>query len=70
MRGVIELSDVHDIVFVAEHSTLVVVGIQIVRCTEDSDDCGEARALTLQMHSIAAHSEYVSIYSKYLAAYP
>jgi hypothetical protein len=37
---------------IPQYSTLVVVGVQIVRRREDGDHCRKSSSLTLQVHSI------------------
>lgn len=49
-----ELSNVHNIVLVLEHCSLVVVYIQIVGCTENRHDTGETSCPCLPVHSVAS----------------
>ncbi len=42
MRRAVELADVHDVVLIAQHSALVVVGVEVVGRAEQRDHRGEA----------------------------
>ena len=48
-----ELTNVHNIVLIFEHSSLVIVDIQIVGCTEDGHDTGEAGSSCLSVHAVS-----------------
>lgn len=52
MRSAVELSDVHNVILVLQHSCLVVVYIQVIRSTEDGHDTGEASGASLAVHAI------------------
>lgn len=60
MRGAVELSDVHDIVFVLENGGLVVVDIEVVGCREDGHDTGESSCSGLSIHSVTSILGFVS----------
>lgn len=47
-----ELSDVHNVVLVLQDSSLVVVHIEVVWCTEDGHDTRETRRPGLPVHSV------------------
>lgn len=48
-----ELPDIHDIVFVLENSSLVVINIKVVWRTEDGHNTGEPSRPGLPVHSVA-----------------
>ena len=47
-----ELSNVHDIIFVLQNSSLVVVHVQVVWRAEDCHDTGKASRPCLPVHSV------------------
>jgi hypothetical protein len=49
-----ELTNVHDIVLILEDSSLVIVNIQIVGCTEDGHDTGESSSPGLAVHAVSS----------------
>ena len=53
MGTAVELTDVHHIVLVLEHGSLVVVHIEIVGSREDGDERREACCLAFPVHSVA-----------------
>jgi len=55
MRHGVELTNVHDVVFVLEHGRLVVVRVEIVWRREDGNQRGERRRPTLAVHAVAVH---------------
>ena len=57
MRTTVELSDVHDIVFVLQHSSLVVVHIQIIGRRKNGNQWGETCRLTFSVHAIPGKKE-------------
>lgn len=54
MRGAVELSNVHDVVLVLQYCSLVVVHIQVIGCTEDGHDTGEAGCSRLAVHAVSS----------------
>lgn len=57
MRTTVELSNVHDVVFIFEDSGFVVVNIEVVWCREDGHDGRESCSLGLSVHTISTLSE-------------
>ena len=57
VRTTVELSDVHDIVFVLQHSSLVVVHIQIIGRRKNGNQWGETCRLTFSVHAIPGKKE-------------
>ena len=53
MGTAVELTDVHHIVLVLEHGSLVVVHIEIVGSREDGDERREPGGLAFSVHSVA-----------------
>ena len=53
VRCAVELSDVHDIVLVFEHGSLVVVHVQVVRGGEDRHHRREASRPSLSVHTVS-----------------
>ena len=53
MGTAVELADVHHIVLVLEHGSLVIVHIEIVGSREDGDERREPRGLAFSVHSVA-----------------
>jgi hypothetical protein len=49
-----ELTNVHDIVLVLENSSLVVVDVQVVGCTEDGHDAREPSSPGLAVHAVSS----------------
>jgi hypothetical protein len=60
MRSAVELSNVHNIVFVLEDSCFVVVNVEIVGCTEDCHHAREACCSRLAIHAIPGVLRFVS----------
>ena len=60
MRCAVELPDVHDVVLILEHGSLVVVDIEIVGGTEDGHDGGESSRLCLAVHSVSVGCNGIS----------
>lgn len=48
-----ELSDIHDIILILQHGSLVVVHIEVVRCAEDGHDTGETSRPSLPVHAVS-----------------
>ena len=49
----IELTNVNDVVLIAENGTLVVIRVKVVGGREEGDHGGEARLVVLTMHPVA-----------------
>lgn len=54
VNALTELTNVHDIVLILENSSLVVVDIQVVGCTEDSHDTRESSSSGLAVHAVSS----------------
>ena len=54
MWGAVELPDVHDITFVLEHRSFVVIHVKVVGGREDGHDRGEASRLCFAVHAISS----------------
>ena len=52
MRCAVELSDVHDVVFILQHRGLVVVYVKVIGCAENGHDTGESRRPRFSVHAI------------------
>ena len=52
MRRTVELADIHHVVLIFEHSSFVVVNIEVVGGAEDGHNAREARCPCLPIHSI------------------
>lgn len=52
VRGAVELSNVHDVVLILQHSGLIVVNIEVIGGGENRHDTGEASGPGLAIHSV------------------
>ena len=59
MRCAVELSNVHHIILVLQHCSLVVVDIEVVGCAKDGHDAGEAGSPRLSVHAISGILRFV-----------
>lgn len=59
MRSTVELSDIHDVVFVLEHGGLVVVDVEVVWCGEDGHDGRKSGRTRLAVHPVASVLRFV-----------
>jgi hypothetical protein len=58
-QALTELTNVHDIVLVLENSSLVVVDVQVVGCTEDGHDAREPSSPGLAVHAVTSVLSFV-----------
>jgi hypothetical protein len=60
LRKLTELSNVHDIVLVLQNSSLVVIYVKVVGCTENGHDTRETGRPGLPVHAISGVLSFVS----------
>lgn len=53
MRSTVELTNVHDVVFVFEYGRFVVVDVEIVGSGKDCHDGGETSCLGFAVHAVS-----------------
>ena len=54
MGRAVELSNVHDIIFVFQNSSLVVVQIEVIRCAENCHDARKPGSTSLSVHTVSS----------------
>lgn len=54
MRRAVELPDVHNVVLILKHRSLVVVYVEVVGRTEDGHDTGETGGPCFPIHSVTS----------------
>lgn len=59
MRGAVELSNVHYVVLILEHRSLIVIHVEIIGRAENGHDAREACGPGLAIHAIASVLSFV-----------